>query len=165
VTNVGLSGERVSDVTFGTNDVTIARLRSEMATFAPQIVFLLEGVNDLNSSLLHPEVTFPAVVKGLRDLAREARQRGALRVFIATFPPQQAGACRGFSAAQIPGVNDQIRAMVAADGHALVDTYAAFGGVAAPYIGVDGLHPNQLGYQKIAQTFQDAIRVQLELPR
>jgi lysophospholipase L1-like esterase len=165
VTNVGLSGERVSDATFGTNAATLARLRSEMAAFSPHVVFLLEGVNDLNSNLLHPEITIPAVVQGLRDLAREARQRGALQVFIATLPPQEAGACRGYSAAQIPGANNQIRAMVTADQHVLVDIYAAFGGVPGPYIGVDGLHPNEMGYQKIAQAFLDTIRGRLEIPR
>ena len=165
VTNVGLSGERVSDLTWGTNDVTVARLRTEVAAFTPQIVFLFEGINDINVNLLHPEVTIPAVVKGLRDLAREARNRGVSQVFIATLLPQQSGACRGYSVNQMASANDQIRAMVAADRHVLVDLYEAFGGAAAPYIGVDGLHPNQLGYQKIAQTFLETIRTRLEVPR
>ena len=162
VTNVGLAGERVTDDSWGTNDVTLARLRSEMSAFSPQILLLLEGVNDLNSNVLHPEVTIPAVVKGLKDLAREARQRGASQVFIGTLLPQQAGACRAFSANQVAPANEQIRAMVAAESHVLVDVFNGFGGVAGSYIGVDGLHPNEVGYQKMAQIFLDSIKVRLE---
>jgi lysophospholipase L1-like esterase len=163
VTNVGLAGEGVTDGTYGTNDVTVARLRSEMAAFSPQIVLLLEGVNDLNSNVTDPEVTIQVVVKGLRDLAREARQRGASQVFIGTLLPQQAGACRARSAGLVASANDHIRTMAAAEQHVLVDVYNGFGGVAGPYIGADGLHPNVSGYEKIAQIFFDAIKTRLEI--
>ncbi len=45
-----------------------------------------------------------------------------------------------------------------------MDLYAGFDGSPDPYIGADGLHPNDLGYQRIAQLFFDVIRTSLELP-
>jgi lysophospholipase L1-like esterase len=59
--------------------------------------------------------------------------------------------------------NDQIRAMVAAEGAVLVDLYQAFGGVPDPWIGADGLHPSKVGLEKIAQTFYDILRVRYEI--
>jgi lysophospholipase L1-like esterase len=165
VTNVGLGGEFITDASLGTNDATMARLDREISTYAPQVVLLLEGVNDLNANALHPELGVPAVVKGLRDLSRDARARGASQVFVGTLLPQQTGACRAYAPNAIATANDSIRAMVAAERLTLVDIYGAFGGVPGPYLGLDGLHPNQLGYQKIAQTFFDAIKSTLEVPR
>ena len=42
--------------------------------------------------------------------------------------------------------------------------FDGFGGSPDPYIDVDGLHPNQLGYEKMAHVFFDAIRTTLENP-
>ena len=93
-----------------------------------------------------------------------ARGRG-VRVFLGTLLPQQPGACRGYAPASIAPTNTLIRAQAVADGVVLVDLYQAFGGVATPYIGPDGLHPNEEGYRLIAETFRDTIKSTLEIPR
>ena len=54
--------------------------------------------------------------------------------------------------------------MALAEGAELVDLYQAFDGHVDTLIGGDGLHPNEAGYQKMAETFFTAIRGRLELP-
>ena len=44
----------------------------------------------------------------------------------------------------------------------MVDLFVELGGSPDPSVGTDGLHPNQNGYQKIAEVFFDALRSRLE---
>jgi lysophospholipase L1-like esterase len=60
--------------------------------------------------------------------------------------------------------NAGIRQVALSEHATLVDLYAGLGGSPDPYIDSDGLHPTEMGYQKIAQIFFDAIRANLELP-
>jgi lysophospholipase L1-like esterase len=159
--NEGLGGEQVIDEEGGTNDVTFARFRSALNAHVPQVVLLQEGVNDLNNSGGHLEVIAP-IVKALRDLAREARGRG-IHVMIGTLLPQEPGSCRAFAPAMIVPANDAIKEMVTAEGYTLVDLHQSFNGIAGPLIGVDGLHPNEMGYQKIAEAFLASIRQNLQV--
>ena len=134
----------------------MSRLRTALIANGAQVVLLFEGANDL--SLQAPIVV---IARGLRDLVREARQRGA-QVLVATLLPQ-GGSCRGTKAAVIPAVNDAIRAMAAEENAPLVDLYQGFSGSASPYIGSDGLHPNALGYQRVADLFFGVIRERFEV--
>jgi lysophospholipase L1-like esterase len=159
--NEGLAGERVIDSEGGTDDTTFSRFRGALNAHGPQVVLLQEGVNDLNGSGGHEEV-IPPIVKALSDFAREARGRG-MQVMIGTLLPQEPGSCRAFAPTLIAPANDAIRAMAAAEGYTLVDLHQAFNGIAGPLIGVDGLHPNEMGYQKIAETFLASIRENLQV--
>ena len=165
VFNEGLAGEEVLDISGGTNDDTLNRLRSRLQADLPEVLLLLEGVNDLNENPLHPDVQGPRVVKALHDMIVLAVSRGVKKVYLGTLLPQQPGACRGYAPDSIAPTNTLIRAQASADGAVLVDLYQAFGGVASPYIGPDGLHPNDDGYRKIAETFRDSIKGTLEIPR
>jgi lysophospholipase L1-like esterase len=60
-------------------------------------------------------------------------------------------------------VNARLASLAVETGAVLVDIYAAFGD-GAGLIGPDGLHPTEAGYQKIAETFYDAIVKTLEEP-
>jgi lysophospholipase L1-like esterase len=165
VFNEGLAGEEVLDLSGGTNDATLSRLSSRLQADVPEALLLQEGVNDLDVNPLHPDVQGPRVVKALHDMIVLALNRGVKRVFLGTLLPQQPGACRGYAPDSIAPTNTLIRAQASADGAVLVDLYQAFGGVASPYIGPDGLHPNDDGYRKIAETFRDSIKATLETPR
>ena len=46
----------------------------------------------------------------------------------------------------------------------LVDLYAGLGGSPAGVIGIDGLHPTEEGYTKMAQVWFDAIQREFERP-
>lgn len=135
------------------------RLRSVLNAEHPDVLLLLEGVNDLNGS---GEEAIPSVVSQLRLMVQEARSRGSV-VFLATLLPQRPGGSRAFAPELIDPTNDRIRTMAVAEGAVLVDMHAAFGGQAGVFLGTDGLHPNDAGKQKIAETFFDAIRARLEI--
>ncbi len=152
VINEGQAGEGVAG--------GLIRLPTVLAADRPQVLLLEEGINDIDAN--NP-ATITSTVSGLRQMIQQAKASGVQQVFVATFLPERAGACRGYRAGVIVPANDQIRAMVAGEGAQLSDIYAGFGGVASTdLIGFDGLHPTEAGYQLIAQTFFDAIRQRLE---
>lgn len=136
----------------------VIRLGAVLSGDALGALLLLEGANDLNAG---GAGAIPTVISGLQTMVRDARARG-LPVFLATLLPQRPGGSRAGAVSLIAPTNDQIRGLAAAEGAVLVDVYTAFGGSPDPGIGDDGLHPNTIGNQMIAQTFFDAIRARLE---
>jgi acyl-CoA thioesterase-1 len=152
VTNAGRGGEQTVD---GVN-----RLPGLLTANNPEVVLVFEGVNDLAGG---ESSKISVVVNNLRTMIQTARGRGA-QVFLATLLPEVPGGRRAGAIALIVPANDQIRALAASQGVPLVDLYQAFVGMERVLIGDDGLHPNPAGYDKIADTFYDAIRARLELP-
>jgi lysophospholipase L1-like esterase len=137
----------------------VVRLPGVLSADAPQVLLLLEGVNDLfdgNAS------DIPPMIDGLRTMLREARSLN-VQVCLGTLTPERSNTPHGHAFLIIPSANDQIRQLALQEGAVLVDLYNAFGGSADPYIGTDGLHPNASGYQKIAETFFDSIRANFEI--
>jgi lysophospholipase L1-like esterase len=53
--------------------------------------------------------------------------------------------------------------MAAEEGAVFVDLYTPLLPDAASLIGVDGLHPNEAGYRRVAQIYFDSIRTSLEV--
>ena len=150
VTNMGRGGERVS--------AGLVRLRSSLAAERPELVLLKEGVNNVNARD-DPE----QIADTLRDMIKQVRAQGA-QVFVATLLPERPGGSRAFFPAGIEPANHWIRLVAGLEGVPVVDLYQNFGGSPDPYIGVDGLHPNEAGYRRIAELFFDAIRVRFEQP-
>jgi lysophospholipase L1-like esterase len=135
------------------------RLPDELDAVRPEVLLLEEGINDISGGLTS---RIPTMIAALRDMVREAKSRRII-VLLATLPPTRAGSPKGDSAFPlIPEVNARIRLLATSEGVALVDLYQGFGSQADPYIDVDGLHPNALGYQKMAEIFFDVIRGRLE---
>jgi lysophospholipase L1-like esterase len=154
VVNEGEGGE---DIEGG-----VANLPRVLTANAPQVLLLQEGINTLNQK--HKE-GIPLVVDGLRTMIQEARSRSIV-VFAGTLLPERPGGCRAYDYNQdfddIIEANVQIRRMIGTEGAVLVDLYEAFNGHTALLIGEDGLHPSAVGYQRIAETFFDAIKTTLE---
>jgi lysophospholipase L1-like esterase len=152
IVNEGNPGEFIADGK--------SRLSGTLTNDAPQVLLLQEGANDIDQS--HPPIS--RLVNDLRTMVRNARGRG-IDVFVGTVLPQRPNACRGYDfcdgAADSVPLNEQIRAMVASEDAVLVDLYPAFDGQTATLLGVDGLHPNEAGYQKIADLFFAAITQRL----
>jgi lysophospholipase L1-like esterase len=153
MTDEGLPAE---SVTMG-----VTRLPGVLTRDQPEVLLLLEGVNDLNGGR---DAAIPTVKAGLTTMVREARGRG-LAVFLATLLPQRPPGepPRAKAPASIPPANAEIRAVAAGNGATLVDLFAAFDGQTGTLLGPDGLHPNDAGYQKMAEVFFQAIRDRLEL--
>ena len=154
VANKGVGGETAAN--------GVSRLPLELSAVRPQVLLLEEGVNDISGG---DPASINPMVDALRSMVREAKSRN-VTVFLATLTPVRAGGTppKGDSVLPlIPQVNTQIRVLAQAEQVTLVDLFQGFGGVPDPYIDIDGLHPNEAGYQKIAQIFFDAIRLKLEI--
>ncbi len=155
VTNAGVGGERA--------ETGIGRLPTVM-TPAHNLVILLEGANDLNVSV-PPSV----VAASLRELIRTARSAGK-EVILCTLTPTMPMAVadwawKGATYAQVVALNALLPAVAASEGVPLADLFAAFGSSYAQYLSPDGLHPNEAGYQRIAETIADVITANFQILR
>ena len=148
VLNEGVGGEKVED--------GVRRLPGILNMDRPQALLLQEGINNINGG-----APASVVVDGLRTMIRQARGFG-IPVLLGTLLPERPGGCRAFAVNDIPPANTQIRAMATSEGAFVVDLYQTFDGKTSVLLGPDGLHPNEAGYDAIAQTFFDGIRQTLE---
>jgi len=159
VVNQGFGGARVTDELGGASLQEFQRFQDALRISpTPQVVLLLEGTNDI---ALHAQTA--DIIKGLRDMVREAKNRGVKPVLGAILP-RVGSACKGGGASvdEIPNVNALLHAMADSEGAVFVDLYQEFGSNFAQYIGIDGLHPNDAGYHKIADVFMASITAQFE---
>ena len=157
VANRGLGGETASE---GEDRFLGTFLDTE-----PDLVLLLEGVNDLARGLLVARMNGQELSRGiingilddLRRMARAAQVRGA-QVFILTLSPILDPAER-----RNPGlrnavalVNQRLETMTASIGAVLVDLHSLLSAEPS-LIGIDGLHPTAAGYERIATFLFDEI--------
>jgi lysophospholipase L1-like esterase len=150
VQNAGLSGQSAA--------AAVPRFTSVVQSAQPEVVLLLMGYNDIDTPS-----TVAAAANALTTMAREGRTRGA-RVFIATLTPSLQGRPRSLDPALIDTLNIRIRQIAVTEGAVLVDLYQSMLASAGAWIGVDGLHPNEAGYARMADLFFDAIRTTLQSP-
>jgi len=150
VQNRGIGGERTTD--------GVRRFAGVLSADNPEVVLLLEGVNDLAQG---DQSQISVLVGSLRTMIQQGQGRG-IRVCLGTRLPEVPGGSRTGALPLIVPANDQIRALAATQGATLVDLYQAFAGMERALIGVDGLHPNEMGYQRIGETFFNAVRMRLE---
>jgi lysophospholipase L1-like esterase len=157
VVNEGFAGRRA------TRDID--RLRAVLAANSPEVLLLLHGFNDLLAA--GRQGTFdrdiPLIAGALEDMVRIGRAQN-VSVLLATMPALDPSGCRGQAAAGVERLNGAIRVVAADDGAVLVDLYPGLGGSPAGVIGIDGLHPTEEGYTKMAQVWFDAIQREFERP-
>jgi lysophospholipase L1-like esterase len=155
VFNKGCPGEAVTDIE------TFARFVGLTSSRQYEVALIMEGSNDVYLGTKDSRVLATAIV-GLRQMVRDAKSRG-IRPYLATIPPMNPAGSRGshYGADLVPGFNDSIRSVAAAEGVTLVDVYQGFGGDLT-LLGSDGLHPNAAGYARIAGLFFDKIQQSLE---
>jgi lysophospholipase L1-like esterase len=135
------------------------RISAVMDRRQPEVLLLLEGVNDLSERL---EMGIDSMIEGLKYDIRDAQRRN-VKVLVSTLLPQKPG-FRAGAIDIIAGANRRIRDLAARERVVLVDAWEAFHGREATLIGDDGLHPTIEGYQQLAQTFYDKIRSTFEVP-
>lgn len=162
VINEGCGGETAEAVEGGPcpGSGGVVRLPATLTQDHPQVLLLMEGVNDLSSG--NPSTISP-MVNALATMVEDSQEAG-VRVFLSTLPPERSGGLRANAIALIPAANDHIRQVAASTGAVLVDVYQGMGGSPDPYIGDDGLHPNEIGYAKIAELFFNAVVAALGSP-
>lgn len=150
VFNAGLAGRQARD--------DRGRFGRALGDANPELVLLMEGANDLNGPLAPGEginARVQSIVDALEDMVRDASLRG-IPVMIATLPPQRPP--KGGGAEYLPRFNDALRSMAGKKGAQVVE----IANLPASLIGLDGLHPSEPGYQRIAELWFDAIRGRFE---
>lgn len=149
VVNAGVAGETLLQ---GRD-----RFPGELQQARPEAVLIMEGVNGLN--IAGPDISTDIVA----EMARLSQATGA-RVFVGSMLPQVSGRPKALVPANdLVTYNTRLQAMTRQNGHVFVDLYNSLLGEASTLIGVDGLHPTEAGYKRIADVFRAAIQVNLEV--
>ena len=151
VINEGLAGERARE------SFSLLRLAQALSTHRPDVLLLMHGYNDIGDPS-----ALSTTVAAVGMMAAEGRLRGA-RVFIANLAPSRSSGSSARPSASVTGFNDRLIPVIRGEGATLVDVYGALLPAVDTYIGIDGLHPNEAGYRKIAETFMAAIQATLEV--
>jgi acyl-CoA thioesterase I len=151
VVNAGVPGE--------TARLGVDRLPGVLTTYRPQVVMLLEGINDMNINNASPT----QVATNVQTMVQIARLYNCT-VLVATMPQTYSSQYPGEStprtqsAEKIVPYNTELRRLLSNQLNVhIVDIYAAFG-TDRSLMGNDGLHPTAAGYQRMAQTFHARIR-------
>lgn len=148
--NYGVGGEKVVN---GRN-----RFFSALTATRPEVVMLMQGANDIP---IGEDGAASGAAAEIRIWVAEAKARGA-RVFLATPTPGRPGN-RRIQPFLLVDYANRMQRVAEQEGVTLVDLYSAILPDVNRYIGVDGLHPNELGYARIADLFFQAIQANLEV--
>lgn len=151
VINEGLAGERARDAS------ALSRIAQAISTHRPDVLLLMHGYNDISD----PSV-LSSTANAVGMMAAEGRHRGA-RVFIANLAPSRTSGSNARPSSSVTGFNERLLPVIRGEGATLVDIYGALLPAVNTYIGIDGLHPNEAGYRKIAETFMATIQATLEV--
>lgn len=166
VVNQGRSGEHINEGR--------QRLERLLSANPPQALLLLDGYNDLldvckasrpqDAGSTQCAAAITEVVSSYRKMIQSAKSARVAYVFASTLTPSGSYipgpnvTDRRLALSAITSTNTKLTAVIRAEGATLVDSYAAFVGHEAEYIGDDGLHPRPAGYQALADTFFAAIK-------
>lgn len=151
VFNYGLGGEKVA--------LSRNRFFAALTATRPDVLLLLEGANDIPAGADGAASTAAAEIS---VWVAEAKARG-IRVFLATPVPGRPGGNKTIQSVLLLDYANRMRRVAEQQGVTLVDLYTLILPDVQRYIGVDGLHPNELGYARIADLFFQAIQAALEV--
>ena len=139
------------------------RFPRELDGNQPQVALVLDGANDLlaaaSTGMFNAAIA--RITTALEEMIRSARSRG-VRVMLATFPPQNPNGSRGGGAEAVPRLNAAIANARGRRTRRARRPVRRARRHAAGSIGVDGLHPTDAGYTKIANIWFDAIKREYE---
>jgi len=163
VLNAGIAGNRVlSEGAFNAGINALARFASD-ALDQPGVthVIVMEGINDIGNAHQNPTPTAEDIIAGHKQLIELAHTRG-LKIYGATLTPFEAAAYfTKEGEAKRQAVNQWIRTSKAYD--AVIDFDAATRDPANPtrylpqFDSGDHLHPNDAGYQAMADAIDLAL--------
>ncbi len=149
VLNRGVPGEPVVSVP-GFEGGAV-RIDSVLANDRPQVLLLLEGINDLAGGI--PADTIAAGLRRILDHSVAAGVPVVIATMFQTYPiVKDDGTERSNGAELVPTLNERIRQIANRQNVYLVDLYVAFG-ADHTLVGGDGLHPTEAGYERMASTF------------
>lgn len=152
VLNAGLRGEHAVDA------ANRGRLTGELtrAIPRPDVVFLMEGANDLVFVTLG-FTTFQRIENALDAMLDEVRRQGMTACLISVLP-QRPGGRQADTAPLVPLLNDRLRDLARRRSVLYLDLYSVFA-ARMSLIGADDLHPTKEGYLVFAQTLANVLRM------
>lgn len=150
VFNYGFGGEKVVN--------SRSRYFSALNATLPEVLLLVEGANDIP---LGEDGAASSAAQEISVWVAEAKARG-IRVFLGTPVPGKPGS-KQIQPVLLVDYANRMRRIAEVQGVTLVDLYALMLPDANKYIGVDGLHPNEAGYARMADLFFQAIQGALEV--
>jgi lysophospholipase L1-like esterase len=143
--NSGVPGDTTAEM--------VARFKSDVLAYRPDVLFVMGGANDVGS---HWSASY--TVANLRTIVRAAKSRG-IEVVLLTIPPNNEIGPSGLRA--LRATNKLLSQMGAEEGVLVVDVYSSLvsssGGLARQYAAIDGLHLTIRAEEKIAQVVFDAL--------
>ena len=112
------------------------------------LVVILEGVNDTNAI-----ASDAFIVDALRAMVHSARDAGKDVILCGLLPvkPNEDTGQLKADPGRIASMNSRLADLASAEGVPFVDMVAAFGSAFQPLLSPDGLHPNDAGYQRMAE--------------
>jgi lysophospholipase L1-like esterase len=122
----------------------------------PDVVLILTGIVDVNVEV----VRFPVVRSNLAEMMRIVQLRGKYPI-IGTYPPVNPDGFRVFAIEHAARLNDVIRQEAKRKNVKIADHETAAAGDFRGQ-GSDGVHPNNIGYETMAQTWFETIEEALE---
>lgn len=152
VVNAGKGGEALQ--------IAYPRFVSSLSNVQPEVLLLLMGYNDIGGT-----PNFQAIDRALsvlRDMVRLAKAQN-LRVYVATLTPSIPNRQRSQSEAGIVYFNNGVRVLAGSERVHVVDLYSLALPEINAWIGIDGLHPTEAGYARIADAFYQRLVADLEL--
>lgn len=152
VINEGLPGEHVTQTGEDRLDRVVDQHR-------PDVVIVMEGVNDMNDRK-NPNT----VSDTLRLSVRRVVRMNVPLVMVSTVLPVVEGRGKVVNPAGVDALNAGIRSWAVAERAVLVDGYTIMAPMKELLIGQDGLHPTPAGFEFIANMFFEAIQQHFELP-
>ncbi|WP_397381902.1 GDSL-type esterase/lipase family protein [Prosthecobacter sp.] len=176
VHNAGIGGNTTRDA--------LKRLQTDVLKYQPRIVVMQFGINDSavdlwrNPPATEPRVPLAEYLSNLRRMIAAAQEAKAQVILMTTNllrwtpklkevygkPPYNPAAEDGFDSATLAGYNDALRKLATELKVPLVDVRAAYPEFAAKHqttiegMLLDGMHPNDLGQQLVAELLVPAIR-------
>jgi lysophospholipase L1-like esterase len=166
VLNQGMSGQHI--------DVGRQKLTDALNANHPQALLLLHGYNDLldvcrvsrgqEASSAQCAAAINEVVSSYRKMIQIAKSAGVSYIFASTltssgaYIPGPQVMDRRITLSAITSADAKLAPVIRSEGATLVDSFAAFSGHEAEYVGDDGLHPRRAGYQALADAFFAAIK-------
>ena len=176
VHNAGIGGNSTRDA--------LKRLQSDVLQYQPRLVVMQFGINDSAVNVwqtppaTEPRVPLAEYLSNLRRMIAAAQEAKAKVILMTTNPlrwtpklkelygkpPYNPAAEDGFDSATLAGYNEALRQLAAELKVPLVDVRAAYPEFAAKHqttidgMLLDGMHPNDLGQQLVAELLVPAIR-------
>jgi lysophospholipase L1-like esterase len=147
VANAGVGGESIFR--------GVQRFEQSLSMNFAQAVIIMEGLNNLVVDGVDVTTSL------MREMVRTAEERN-VSVFVASMVPTVAGRQRSQNPALLEAYNAALKKMSVEEGVTFVDLYTPMLPEAPALIGVDGLHPTEAGYRRIADIFLTAISATLE---